>query len=67
MCNTAGNDLQLLQVVMVSPWTHLVKNHEFQSRTIVAQLKKKMSPWVFCKHTANLKIDSKTLHYSLLR
>ena len=23
----------LLQIVMVSPWTHLVKSHESQSRT----------------------------------
>ena len=31
----------LLQIVMVSPGTHLVKNHEFQSRTNETQLKKK--------------------------
>ena len=71
ICNTVGNDLQLvailLQVVMVSPWTHLVKNHEPQSRTIVAQFKKTRSPWVFCKHTANLKINSRTLFDSLLK
>ena len=30
----------LLQIVMVSPGTHLVKNHEFQSRTNESQLKK---------------------------
>ena len=47
--------------------THLVKNHESQYRTIVTQFKKKMSPWVFCSHTANLKIDSKTLYCILLR
>ena len=33
----------LLQIVMVSPGTHLVKNHEFQSRTNESQLKKKES------------------------
>ena len=31
----------LLQIVMVSPGTHLVKNHEFKSRTNETQLKKK--------------------------
>ena len=31
----------LLQIVMVSPGTHLVKNHESQSRTKKSQLKKK--------------------------
>ena len=30
----------LLQIVVVSPWTHLVKNHESQSRTTESQLKK---------------------------
>ena len=34
----------LLQIVMVSPGTHLVKNHESQSRTIESQFKKKQ--WV---------------------
>ena len=33
----------LLQIVMVSPGTHLVKNHEYQSRTIESQLKKENS------------------------
>ena len=31
----------LLQIVMVSPGTHLVKNHESQSRTNEFQLKTK--------------------------
>ena len=31
--------LILLQIVMVSPGTHFVKNHEFQSRTSESQLK----------------------------
>ena len=41
----------LLQIVMVSPGTHLVKNHEFQSRTNETKLKKKDSEienaWAF--------------------
>ena len=35
----------LLQIVMVSPGTHPVKNHESQSRIIVSQFKN-TSPWV---------------------
>ena len=30
----------LLEIVMLSPGTHLVKNHESQSRTIESQFKK---------------------------
>ena len=45
----------LLQIVMVSPGTHFVKNHEFQSRTNETQLKKKDSEiedaWAFCNQT----------------
>ena len=52
---------------MVSPGTHLVKNHESQCRIIESQFKKTASPWVFCNHTVNLKTDSKTLYYSLLK
>ena len=41
----------LLQIVMVSPGTHLVKNHEFQSRTNESQLKrsspKLKNAWAF--------------------
>ena len=44
---------------MVSPGTHLVKNHESQSRTTESQFKN-TSPWVFCNHTVNLKTDSNT-------
>ena len=32
--------VMLLQIVMVSPGTHLVKNHESQSRTNESQFKK---------------------------
>ena len=35
----------LLQIIMVSPGTHLVKNHESQSRTIESQFKKKLHLW----------------------
>ena len=39
----------LLQIVMVSPGTHLVENHDSQSRTNESQLKKKeMSPELKC-------------------
>ena len=31
----------LLQIVTLSPWTRLVKNHESKSRTNESQLKKK--------------------------
>ena len=33
----------LLEIVMVSPGTYLVKNHEYQSRTNESQLKKNES------------------------
>ena len=62
----------LLQMVMVSPGTHLVKNQESQSRTNESQLKKKTSPKLktlgpFFNQTVNLKTDSKTLYYSILK
>ena len=61
----------LLQIVMVSPGTHLVKNHESRSRTNETQLKKKtlklkmLEP--LCNQTVNLKTDSKTLYYRTLK
>ena len=62
----------LLLIVMVSPWTHLVKNHESQSRTNESKLKKKneskiKNAWAFVNQTVNLKTDSKTLYYSILK
>ena len=39
MCQ--GRTMILLQIAMVGPGTHVVKNHEFQSRTNETQLKKK--------------------------
>ena len=59
--------LILLQIVMVSPGTHLVKNHESQSRTNESQFKNQWVPGSLCNHTVNLKTDSKTLYYSLLK
>ena len=55
----------LLQIVMVSPGTHLVKNHE-------SQFKKKRSPrgkmlGCLCNQIVNLETDAKTLYYSLLK
>ena len=44
-------------IVMVSPGTHLVINHESQSRTNEFQ----------CNQTVNLKTDSRTLYYSILK
>ena len=41
MCQ--GRTVILLQIAMVGPGTHLVKNHEVQSRTNETQLKKKES------------------------
>ena len=62
----------LLQIAMVSPaGTHLVKNHESQSRTSESQLKrtnlklKMLGP--LCNQTVNLKTDSKTLYHSILK
>ena len=56
---------------MVSPGTHLVKNHESQSRTSESQLEK-TSPKLkmlstLCDQTVNLKSDSKILYYSILK
>ena len=63
----------LLQIVMVSPGNHLVKNHESQSRTNESQFQKKREseienagPGPSCNQTFNLKTDSKTLYYSIL-
>ena len=62
-----------LQIVRVSPRTHLLKNHESQTRTNESPLKKeKTSPKLkmlgpLCNQTVNLKTDSKTLYYSILK
>ena len=62
----------LLQIVMVSPKTHLVKIHESQVQNQWVLVKKKMSLKLkmlgpLCDHTVNLKTDSKTVYYSLLK
>ena len=64
----------LVQMVMVSPGTHFVKNHEFQCRVNESQFKKSTSrklkmlgPLHVCNQTVNLKRDSKTLDCSLLK
>ena len=55
----------LLQIVMVSPGTHFVKNRESQSRISESQLKKKKKKkkktnptlktlWPLCNQTVNL-------------
>ena len=62
-----------LQIVMVSPQTHLVKNRESQSITNESQLKKQgvliklkmLGP--LCNQIVNLETDAKTLYYSSLK
>ena len=55
---------------MVSPGTHLVKNHESQFRTNESQLKKNSLKLKIlgslCNQTVNVNTDSKTLYYSIL-
>ena len=60
----------LLQIVMVSPGTHLVKNYESLSITSESQLKETRSPKLkmlgpLCNQTVGT--DDKTLYYSLLK
>ena len=64
----------LLQIVMVTPGTHLVKIHESLSITNDSQFKKTRSPKLkmlgcLCNQTLNLETDAKTLYYmySLLK
>ena len=63
---------------MVSPETHLEKNHEFQSITTESQKKDKTTTTTttsqklkmlgpLSNQTVNLKTDTKTLHYSILK
>ena len=61
----------LLQIVMVSPWSHLVKNHESLSTTNESHFKKR-SPKLkmlgpLCNQIVNLETEAKTLYYSLLK
>ena len=62
----------LLQMVMVSPGTHLVKTHQSLSITNESQLKKSRSPKLkmlgpLCNQTVNMETDAKSLYYSLLK
>ena len=57
----------LLQIVMVSPGTHLVKNHESLSITNESQFKKTGSPKLkmlrpLCNQTVDLEKNAKTLY-----
>ena len=71
-CEQHWFDVILLQIVLVSPGTHLVKNHESLSITNEVQFKKTRSPKLkmlgfLCNQTVNLETDAKTLNYSLLK
>ena len=68
----------LLQIVTVSPGTHLVKTHESLSiprgfnKPNESQFKKPRSPKLkmlgpLCNQTVNMKTDVKSLYYSLLK
>ena len=62
----------LLQIVMVSPETDLVKNHESLSITNESQFKKTRRPTLkmlgpLCNQIVNLETDAKTFYYSLLK
>ena len=63
----------LLEIVMVSPGTHCVKNHESLSiKPNDSQFKKTRSPQLkmhgpLCNRKVNLKTGAKTLYYSLLK
>ena len=54
----------LLQIALVSPGTHLVKNHEPQLKRTNLKLKM-LGP--LCNQTVNLRTDSKTLYHSILK
>ena len=57
---------------MVSPETHLVKNHESLSITNESQFKKARRPklkmlGLLCSQIVKLETDAKTLYYSLVK
>ena len=59
-----GAALILLQIVMVSPGTHLVKNHESQCTEPMTPSKKGLKLKMLgrlCNQTVDLNTDSKTL------
>ena len=62
----------LLQMVIVSPGTHLVKTHQSLSITNESQFKKPRSPKLkmlgpLCNQTVNMETDAKSLYYILLK
>ena len=62
----------LLQMVMVSPGTRLVKTHQSLSITNESQFKKSRSPKLkmlgpLCNQTVKMETDAKSLYYSLLK
>ena len=70
--NAKMNSVILLQIDVVIPGTLLVKNHDSHSGTIESQFKKCVQNWKcfqrpLCNQTVNLKADSKTLYYSILK
>ena len=55
----------LLEIVMVSPGTHLVKNHEsYRPEPMSSKLK---TLGTVTRQSLNLKTDLKTLYHSLLK
>ena len=55
----------LLEIVMVSPGTHLVKNHEsYRPEPLSSKLK---TLGTVTRQSLNLKTDSKPLYHSLLK
>ena len=71
-CEQRWFDVILLQIVMVSPGTHLVKNHESLFITNESQLKKTRSSKLkilgpLCNETVNVETDAKTLNYNSLK
>ena len=55
--------MTLLQIVMVSPGTHLVKNYESQLKKKEEKTSPKLKMLgLLCNQTVNLKTDSKALY-----
>ena len=55
----------LLQIVMVSPGTHLLKNHESQWKKKTGPTLQMLGP--LNNQTVNLWTESNTLYYSILK
>ena len=57
---------------MVSPGTHFIKIMSPSLEPLRAEVKKTMNPklkmlWPLCNQTINLKTDSRTLYYSIVK